>query len=151
MEQKTSKAQILDDVVEHIKNQGGRAVNTLGACLYVYGKKLCSHSMALKPEHRNDDFDGYKADDVIDALGDEAHQEKYQGHEPEFWVKVQEFHDVEKNWNKDGSITEKGELRLKKLKERYQKNELHNSSSNLHFSNCVCWVSLLNIFKRFFR
>ena len=118
-----TKSQILDDVVKHIKNQGGQAVSNNDTCQYITEDgKNCGHSMALKPEYRvkaNEMQEGSTAVDVINEFGDKVHKKRYRGHSKQFWTDIQYFHDNGIYWNKDGSITEKGNERLRELKESY--------------------------------
>lgn len=72
-----TKHEILDDVVKHIKKQGGRSVYN-GKCLYIAPDgKTCGHSMALKPSFRvkaNEITDDADAVVIIDKFTDKCHK-----------------------------------------------------------------------------
>lgn len=43
---------------------------------------------------------------------------EYRGHTPEFWMDLQDFHDISKNWDEKG-LTEIGHIHLNQLLEKY--------------------------------
>jgi len=123
MKAKKTKIEILDDVVAHIEKQGGRAVEENGSCEYITSdSKTCGHSMAINPSKRKRIAEGCfkEASEVINSFGDEVHLVKYRGHEPDFWIKVQVFHDTPFNWTSEGKITEHGKNELNRLKDLYK-------------------------------
>lgn len=103
-----TKREILEDVEALVLKQGGRSVDERGFCQYIFGHRVCGHSMAVKEELR-EDFNEMAAHEVIKHLGgDTCHKKEYQGHEKGFWTKVQIFHDDEYHWNEENKITEEG-------------------------------------------
>lgn len=116
-----TKVEILDDVVLHIKKQGGQAVHKgTGACSYLAEDgKTCGHSMAVKASKRKLVTGLVSAASVINRYGDTVHLKKYQGHNVRFWREIQDFHDSAGYWNEYGAITHRGTLRLQELKEIY--------------------------------
>lgn len=114
-----TKHQILDDVVRHIKKQGGRAINKNGICKYITPDgKTCGHSMAIKPSKRK--LCEGAAANVIGTYGDSIHQKKYQGHSAHFWLRVQVFHDNKRNFTETGELTIEGRQNLNTLKRRFE-------------------------------
>lgn len=118
-----TKVEILDDVVKHIKKQGGRAVNGVGCAYIAKDGKTCGHSMALKQKYRKMATPNITAKEMIRKYGDKIHLKKYQGYGINFWQDVQNFHDDVDNWDIQGNITEDGTGRLNHLKEFYTTND----------------------------
>jgi hypothetical protein len=116
-----TKIEILDDVVLHIKKQGGQAIDLeIDICSYLTEDgKTCGHSMAVNPVKRKLLKGELCAKTVINEYGDNVHLVKYRGHSVHFWGAIQLFHDTTYYWNEDGSITGKGTSKLQKLKETY--------------------------------
>lgn len=120
MKTEKTKIEILDDVVDHVKKQGGVAYSEEdGMCLYTTKDgKTCGHSMAINPTKRKLLKGELSAKTVIDKYGDNIHLKKYRGHSDDFWSEVQNFHDGG-NWNEDGTISEVGDAVLSEIKNEY--------------------------------
>lgn len=109
---KLTKAEIIDDLVEHIKSQGGRALEgpLSKTCIYLTADgKTCGHSFTLLKRIRqkiastSDNYGG--STQVIQKYGDEAHKVKYRGHSPSFWAEVQILHDTSIHWDAHFNLT----------------------------------------------
>lgn len=115
-----TKLEILDIVANHY-NSKNRAVDAEGACQYMTNDgRTCAVGMCMrKPETYMDINDGvdyflnnnYSIDHVLKS--------DFHGHGFYFWQRLQDFHDIEDNWDEYG-LTEEGKKHYNKIKEEYQ-------------------------------
>lgn len=121
-EQRLTAEQIIDETVEFYRNNP-RAFDTENhSCVYLDqdGNK-CAHSRCIDPEQVNlEQIHHFTcAQDLIKKHDDNIHLEKYRGHSPEFWGKIQDLHDLDKNWTPTKRLSKAGKEFVRKLKMDY--------------------------------
>ena len=118
-----TKVEIIEETAAFY-NSGNRAITVKGDCVYetTDGKK-CAVGRVLKEgfiPYRNNNysigmlFEDNKNDEKLFL------KEQYYGHNLEFWSSLQNFHDVESNWNENG-ISIAGMIRKDNLINLYDK------------------------------
>jgi len=121
-----SKLEIIEETANaytfHTRSLASQALRDRGYpnCLYDGGDgKRCAFARCCK-----DDPDTLSALRKADFKNTSIHllmghlKPEYQGHETEFWVEIQSFHDTDLFWNKNG-LSRDGEEQKKYLLEGY--------------------------------
>ena len=126
-----TKSEILEETIEfYTTDPSRRSLDDAGSCVYNAGTaQHCAVGRCLTPffqeQGRKLKFNVMGFEDFVDYYGytshDEALQEQYQGHDMQFWVNLQYFHDTKKFWNETG-LTAEGEEQMKFLINKYQNN-----------------------------
>lgn len=117
-----TKIEIIDETVAFYQ-KNPRAKNG-DSCVYLTddGRK-CAHSRCLDlPNEVLEKLDNNQAGDVIAKYGDKVHKSEYQGHSPEFWVDIQNLHDIEFYWE-ENQLTKEGLDWVYTLKQKYKENK----------------------------
>lgn len=131
-----TKEEIIDETVAYYSEDPSRRAVRYDevrglqmGCFYLTpdGRK-CAVGRALKPQEigvlRRYDVEGDNINivdgilDDNDILLDDLFLEEYQGHEVDFWIDLQDLHDVEEHWNKRG-LTDFGKATLARMKKRW--------------------------------
>jgi hypothetical protein len=119
-----TKIEIIKETVEYYKNNN-RGIIPGGTCQYLSEDgDMCAVGRCLE----NPEDIGTKAIDadcLIADYGDGIFKKQYQGHDPRFWQKLQNFHDTGQNWNpyktkKGNRLTEQGKVKLNQLLKCYE-------------------------------
>jgi hypothetical protein len=139
MENRKTKLEIIDETVAYYSEDPWKKRAFHGTCMYITedGKMCAVGRVLLEPEtmptngnldtllcklswagrfprtlpgDRNNYMEGNLEDDMV--------KEEYAGHSKKFWQDMQNLHDRDGYWDKEG-ITEMGEKYVKSLKEKY--------------------------------
>ena len=114
--------EIIDFVLEHIQ-KNGRAIDSKTGCCYYLTEdgKRCAHSICCNDEIIESEFllCGFGAGSIINDFGDEVHKPEFRGREVEFWIGIQDLHDVDQFWKKDNSLSLIGQSEVERLKSIY--------------------------------
>ena len=115
-----SKLEIINETANFYTSEN-RAVGQ-PSCMYLTDDgKRCAVGRCLREDLDVKNFDGdvhdlitdFEVPDIDDLL-----KEKYKGHSEEFWLELQNFHDISGNWNEEG-LTEEGYLHVERLKNKW--------------------------------
>lgn len=129
-----TKIDIITEILENTygANPSLRGMNGTAGCIYYNlgtGNKcavgMCMNDEAIK-EYGNFWGNVFNLENEITTIEnakealklDVLLQEKYHGHEVDFWVAMQRFHDQNSNFTESG-LSDMGVNRLKELKEKY--------------------------------
>ena len=112
------KKEIVDTVVDHIKNNG-RSVNEKNQCLY-YNEKdgnKCAVGMFLEnPEEIQENYCEQSVEAIYDFDElDNCLKDEYQNHGLDFWKQVQYLHDDNENWDDNNNLTNDGVEKYNKI------------------------------------
>ena len=129
METRLTKLQIIDETVEYysknprsVKREDGQSL----ACYYYHPitNAQCAFSRCTIKEFKDKliDCNKYPLYYVIkkhEINVDTILQNKYKGHNEEFWTDIQNLHDSDSNWN-ELELTAVGAAQVNRLKDKYK-------------------------------
>lgn len=126
MNTKMTKREIIEETARfYSEDTGRRAFNDRDACLYqaddgrqcavgrcllpeeaekLLGWEGAVHSLAMRLKENKGENGEYSLDPIL--------EEKYRGHELDFWAELQAFHDDEFHWNEGDGLSHQGVIRL---------------------------------------
>jgi hypothetical protein len=128
-----TKLEIIKETVEYYKNNN-RGISNNGNCVYLsQNGDMCAVGRCLEnPEDigikpKDIETKTIDADFLIADYGDGIFKKQYQGHDPRFWQKLQNFHDTNRFWvsyktKKGNKLTDDGKNHLKFLLKKYESN-----------------------------
>lgn len=117
-----SKLEIIEEIAAYYSEDTSRRGydSERGECLYhISDTKKCAVGYCLINSKKFKYLEG-TIDDALDrrSIKMENFKEEYRINDRVFWKKLQDFHDISKNWNEKG-ITSDGEEHLKRLRKLY--------------------------------
>lgn len=124
-----TKLEIIKETVEHYSsNPLEKRALLNGLCVYTDKEGAhCAIGRCLLPEYQTTDFIGNErtlAQNLSKVAGkedlDSLLQEKYRGHDENFWFDLQHLHDTEQFWNLEEGLTELGEDYISKINRKYK-------------------------------
>lgn len=134
---KLTKLEILNETIRfYAKNTKLRALDFYGNCKYnTDNDKHCAVGRCLLKKYQKQGEKMLGNVSVADGLAkmndkdslDSMLSAKYRGHDISFWLKLQELHDGERNWNAIG-LTVEGKYSVMVLRKIF-KNEKTNSTN----------------------
>lgn len=126
--ERLSKLEILNETVQFYSEDVSRRSKYLGAC--VYNGDNGSHcavgrcfTPSLKAEgkklakNQECDIENFLEARNLDSI-DSVLDEKYHGHNLQFWTELQRLHDLDIHWT-DKGLSEMGEYRVNDIKEKF--------------------------------
>lgn len=124
-----TKKEIIDETVEYYKTHERGYDASINVCVYTSSTDAkCAIGFRMNPKSL-EKYKNYQGA-VDDLLSDSSEnidnilELKYKGHDLEFWLEIQSFHDNSRNWDshklsKGNTLTEEGEYNLKRLLNKY--------------------------------
>ena len=119
-----NKIEIIDEMIQNFSVKPRARNGENSSCCYLNEEgHRCGHSIFIRDEVVNE-FDERQntsstAEDIIAKYGDDCHKEQYRGHQPNFWLDIQNLHDYNPYWN-DKSLTAEGLEKVAELKEKWK-------------------------------
>lgn len=116
--QKT-KIEIIDYIVDYF--QKNPRAKDRGICVYLTSTGLrCAHSICLEDEFvKSTNFNKLRtARRLIKIYGDNIHKPEFRGHDTDFWMDIQQLHDMNNFW-RDYELTDDGKEFVRELKKKY--------------------------------
>lgn len=115
MTQKTTH-EIIDEIANHY-NLGNRSENTSGRCLYNGpDNKHCAFAYMCIDSTKF--VEEVSARTILNMFGEDILKFEYRGYSIEFYLDIQQLHDLEFMWTETG-LSEEGQKYVDKLKSRY--------------------------------
>ncbi len=125
-----TKLEIIEEIVsfysEDTNRRSLRSYDDQNICCYKSGDNFCAVGKCMTKESIDKLI--YSKNNAVSLLEiqkrfntnlDQMLEQKYQGHEINFWISVQCFHDTHEHFKKNKGLTEKGKKYVKSLKKQY--------------------------------
>jgi hypothetical protein len=127
-----TKEQIIDETVAYYQIHK-RGKDGSGYCIYKSGKDKCAVGRCMTEEALNEygEFKGTIRNLIEESqacLLDDILRPEYRDHNLNFWIELQNLHDIDTYWKLSElgfeELNEKGLIALQKLKEKFAEPEL---------------------------
>jgi len=122
-----TKEEILNETIKYYgEDTSRRSLDGNGkSCKYIGpSNKRCAFSRCVKNEHIAElgDYEGRGASTLLKELGEDILKDEYQGHDPSFWMDLQDLHDFGEHWNRNRKygLTEEGIHEVEKTCDRFE-------------------------------
>lgn len=111
-----TKQEIISYIINYIQDNG-RAIMPDGKCAYWTNGKMCAVGICLENPKEFEGDTSTTAKRLIEKFGIKKFKKQFRVKNIKFWQDLQQFHDTDKYWESDKSLSKIGIVALIRFKE----------------------------------